>query len=514
VTDRNNIIDPWSTGFVDDLVREFFGDVTRLRLTRASFRNDPRRLGVYLDMPSPAAMRDPLWRVRAVPRDLIDRRVEITGPAVDPKMAITALNSGAQGYMVDAEDSMSPTWSNVLGTQATLVGIVRRSLKVPEGGSKYFLSDRLPTLHFRPRGMHLDEANWVVDGNLAPAALVDIGLFMWLNAREIMVRGSAPYVYLPKMETEMDAWLWNRIFAWIEERLGLQIGSIRCTVLVETVPAVLRLEEIIWTLRDRLTGLNVGRWDYVLSLIRSMHLDGGYVLPDRSAVTMESPAMVEYARWVVRVAHRRGAYAIGGMAADVPSRKDPVGSDVAMRSVVLDKQREALLGHDGTWVAHPDLVGPAMSAFDDVLRGQVEQRWNLPPGDRLDFSILTTPPVGPRTMDGLRNAVATTLVYMDAWLSGNGCVAMGGKMEDAATAEISRALVWQWISRGASLDDGTMVTATLVDGVIRGEVAALVEAGAEPRREVVELLSQSIYVPRLPDHILTAGYEVLMGTRK
>ncbi len=508
---HNSIIDPRSTGFVDSLVREFRGEVDRLLRDREAMRRDPRGIQAYVEMPDPAAMRDPLWKIAAIPTDLIDRRVEITGPAVDPKMAINALNSGASGYMVDGEDSMTPTWENVLRTQSTLTGIVRRSLRVESGGIVHTMNPKTAVLHYRPRGLHLREAHWVVDDREAPGCLVDVGLFVWWNAAEMLKRGTAPYLYLPKMETEHEARFWARVLDWIEVTLNIPENSIRVTVLIETVPGLIRAENIVWSLRTRLTGLNVGRWDYVLSLIKSMRDDASYVLPDRSQITMDSIGLAEYARWVVRVAHRRGAHAIGGMAAQVPSRKDPGAAARAIDAVRRDKAREVAAGHDGTWVAHPDLVPVAMSTFDVELKGRCEQRWNLPVGERLDLGAVLTPMVGMRTVDGVRDAVRTTLVYMDAWLGGNGCVGMDGKMEDAATAEISRALLWQWVARVAELDDGTRVTVDLVDAVIRGEAAARSAAGTEPRAVAIDILVRSIFLREPPENIITEAYDALVA---
>jgi malate synthase len=505
-----SIIDPRSRGFVNSLVREFRGDVDKLLKDREEMRRDPRGIQAYVEMPSPAAMRDPLWKIAAVPTDLIDRRVEITGPAVDPKMAINALNSGACGYMVDGEDSMSPTWENVLRTQSTLTGIVRRSLCAESGGVVHTMNPKTAVLHYRPRGLHLYEKNWVVNEVAAPGCLVDVGLFMWWNAAEMLKSGCAPYLYLPKMETEHEARFWAHVLNWIEVTLNIPENCVRVTALIETVPGLIRAENIIWSLRTRLTGLNVGRWDYVLSLIKSMRGVEDYVLPDRSQITMDSIGLAEYARWVVRVAHRRGAHAIGGMAAQVPSRKDPVAAAVAIDAVRRDKMREVVAGHDGTWVAHPDLVSVVMLTFDAELKGQYEQKWNLPVGDRLDLDVVLSPMVGTRTMNGVRNVVRTVLVYMDAWLGGNGCVGMDGKMEDAATAEISRALLWQWVARGAELDDGTRVTVDLVDAVIRGEAAALCAAGTEPRAGVIDLLVRSIFLHEPPENIITEAYKELV----
>lgn len=513
MTQEYAVIDPWSTEFVDRLVREFRDELNTLLRERVSLKTDPRGLEAYTSMPTPWAMRDPLWRVRPVPVDLIDRRVEITGPAVDPKMAINALNSGASGYMVDGEDSLSPTWANVIMTQRTLMGIVRRGLHVESsGGKRYSIDDGSSTvLHYRPRGLHLTEAHYHVDGARAPACLFDVGLFLFNNAREQITRGGAPYLYLPKLETEFEARFWSRVLSWCEEQLGLPQWMIRVTVLVETLPALLRLEPIIWALRERLTGLNVGRWDYMLSLIRSLHRDSSYVLPDRGMMGMDSPALAEYARWVVRTAHRRGAHAIGGMAAQVPGRRDPAATERAFTAVRRDKMREVELGHDGTWVAHPDLVPVAMEAMTRGMQWSHEQRWVLPGRETLDLKTVTSPMAGPRTVSGLHDAVRTVMMYLDAWLGGNGCVALDGKMEDAATAEISRALLWQWVARGAELDDGTRVDVNRVVGVIRGEAAALAAAGTEPRERTLELLFESIMSPEPIDNIITSAYENIIA---
>jgi len=507
----SSIVDQGATKFVDDFVRTFRKDHETVLAVRDDSRHDPRGLQAIVDLPTPWAMKDPLWKIAPVPTDLIDRRVEITGPAIDPKMAINALNSGASGYMVDGEDSLSPTWENVLRTHSTLTGISRRTLEVNVGGSVHRMAKKTAVLHYRPRGLHMFEKHWLVDGQPAPAALVDAGLFLYWNAGELLSRGTGPYMYLPKLETEFDARFWSRALKWAETALGIPENSVRVTVLIETLPALIRAESILWSLRERVTGLNVGRWDYVLSLIRSMHADHEYVLPDRSAMSMDESPLAEYARWVVRTAHRRGAHAIGGMAAQVPSRKDPVAAQRAIDAVRRDKLREVAAGHDGTWVAHPDLVPVAMDVFDVELDGALEQRWNIHGSTELNLNLIVVPMSGPRTESGLRDAVRVTLVYVDAWLRGNGCVAMDGKMEDAATAEISRALLWQWVARGALLDDGTRVDANRVIGVIRGEAAALAAAGTEPRVETIGLLERSILVKRLPDHILTSAYEILVN---
>jgi malate synthase len=328
-----------------------------------------------------------------------------------------------------------------------------------------------------------------------------MGLYVYLNAAELLRRGSGPYLYLPKLEVENEARFWHRVASWMEAKLELPKYSIRFTVLVETLPALLRLEPIVWSLRKRLVGLNVGRWDYIFSCIKVLR-HPGYVLPDRRELTMAQPQLAEYARWVVNVAHRRGCHAIGGMAANVPSRKDHVAARAALEAVEVDKLREVMAGHDGTWVAHPDLVQVAMEAFDSVLKGEVEQRRVVPGPDVLNVALVTSPIVGNVTDAGVREAAKSALVYLDAWLGGNGCVAMDGKMEDAATAEISRALLWGWLRNG-------IVGRDYVEAVIRGEAGALVAAGAEPRRETVELLLSAVFSPEPPEFITLPAYDVV-----
>lgn len=507
---HNHIIDPWSTQFVDDLVRRFRDEVKLLLRERGMRRAHP--LGpvrAHLDMPGHHEMRDPTWRVRAVPADLLDRRVEITGPAVDPRMAAKALNSGAQGYMVDGEDSLSPTWEGVLRTQSTLTGIVRRSLHTAPGCEDLTLVDRPAVLHFRPRGLHLTEKHWLVDGAPAPAALVDAGLFLFHNAVELLARRGAPYLYLAKLETEWEARLWHRVLEWCEDRLGLPDGRIRVTVLVETLPGLIRADSIVWALRDRLTALNVGRWDWIFSAVKCHARDPRWILPNRAAVGMDTGALSEYARWVVHAAHARGAHAIGGMAAQVPNRRDPVATLEAAAAVRRDKVREFALGHDGTWVAHPDLVPTALAAWRDTVGAAHNQLSALPGASHLDTTRVVTPPPGPRTREGLREAVRAVLRYASAWLSGNGCVALDGRMEDAATAEICRALLWQWVARGAELDDGTRVTVDLFDAVVRGETEALVAAGWTPRQDAVDFLTRGVISPNLSEFMVADMYEVL-----
>lgn len=499
-----SIVDPWSTQFIEELIEVFEPDLRGILQARAERRADPRGVvAAVLEMLTPETVSDPDWRVSPPPADLEDRRVEITGPAVDPKMAVTAASSGASGYMVDGEDSLCPTWANVIRTQENLWGLVRGRLRVEANGAVLALPDRRPTLHYRPRGLHMVERRWVV-GREVPACLVDAGLYIYHNAATLLSNGSGPYLYLPKLETEHEARFWNRVVRWMEERLGLPDHCIKFTVLIETLPALLRVEQILWSIRQRVVGLNVGRWDYIFSAIKTIPPDSSVVYPDRRCITMDAPALAEYARWVVTVAHRRGCHAIGGMAAQVPSRRDPVAACVALDAVRRDKLREVGLGHDGTWVAHPDLVGVAMEAFSSGLGDRLHQKHVVPPGGGLDLGVLLGPIFGNVSGDGVVDAVRSALIYMNAWLGGNGCVAIDGKMEDAATAEISRALLWHWVDRGLLTRDG-------VESVVRGEEAALVAAGTEPRPEAASLLLDMLWSSSLPEFITVPAYDIIIN---
>lgn len=508
---KTNLIDPWSTKFIDDLVREFRADWAGLLKTREELRRDPRgHMAAVAAVPTPEVVREGTWRVGNIPGDLLDRKVEITGPAVEPKMAVNALRSGASCYMVDGEDSLCCTWDNVLRTHSTVTGIVRGTVASMSGLGD--LPVEVPTLHYRPRGLHLRESKWLVDGEEAPAALVDLGLFLWWNARELILRRKTPSLYLAKLEGEWEARWWDRVLRWVEKELKLPVNAVRVTVLVETLPGLLRLEEMVWALRERLVGLNVGRWDYIFSMLKVMSrsVEGvDWVLPDRGLLTMGSRGLAEYARWVVNVAHRRGAYAIGGMAAQVPSRKDPEAAAVAVAAVREDKLREVVLGHDGTWVAHPDLVGVAMSVWKGVLRSRVNQMGVVPGERELDLGELLVVPEGGVTEAGVRDAVRVALAYWSAWLGGNGCVGMGGKMEDAATAEIAVGLLWHWVDQRV-LVGGVPLTVAVLDGVMRGESEALIASGFAPRMsEACELVMRAVMSPDVTEFVLSEAYKLV-----
>ncbi len=437
--------------FIAELQRRY-GPEREGLLARRAARQAEIDAGASLDFPAEtAAIRAyASWRVAEGPADLLDRRVEITGPA-EPKMMINALNSGARVFMADLEDALSPTWANVIGAQRALHEAVRGRLAfdAPDG-RRYRLAERAATLLVRPRGWHLEEAHLLVDGTPVSASLFDFGLYLFWNGHERLARGTAPYFYLPKLQSHLEARLWNEVFLWSQAALGIPRGSIRATVLIETIHAAFEMDEILWELREHSAGLNAGRWDYLFSCIKTLRSRADTVLPDRAQLTMTVPFMRAYTELLVRTCHRRGAHAIGGMSAFIPSRRDAAVNDVAMARVRDDKERESRDGFDGTWVAHPDLVPLATSVFDGVLGAAPHQRERL----REDVSVSAADLVdlrvvgGAVTEAGVRLNVSVALQYLAAWLSGNGAAAINNLMEDAATAEISRSQLWQWRVQG------------------------------------------------------------------
>ena len=414
------------------------------------------------------------FTVAPVPKALQDRRVEITGPT-SRKMVINALNSGARGFMADFEDSNSPYWNNMVGGQVNLADAIRGSIEHSENGKDYSLGDDPAVLHVRPRGLHLPEAHLQLDGQPVAGAFVDFGLYVHRNAEALLERGWGPYFYIPKLESEREAALWREAFLIAEEALGLDRGTIRATVLIETIPAAFCMDAILYELRDHAAGLNAGRWDYIFSTIKRFREREEFVTPDRSAVTMTVPFMKAYSDLVVKTCHARGAHAMGGMAAVIPSRTDEEANKKAFEAVRDDKQREAESGFDGTWVAHPDSVPVATDAFDEVLGerpNQVEmQRDDVDPSADALLDVASTP--GERTEEGLRSNVNVGIQYISSWLRGNGAAGIYGLMEDAATAEIARGQVWQWVHHEATLDDGRTVTPELVRELATSELERL-----------------------------------------
>jgi malate synthase len=503
--------------FVADLARTFGPRVAELlaRRRERQARFDAGELPDFLAATADLRARD--WRIAPQPRDLLDRRVEITGPT-DRKMVINALNSGANVFMADFEDSNSPTWHNLVDGQVNLFDAVRRTIafEAADTGKKYRLGDRVAVLFVRPRGWHLVERHFVVDGAPVPGALFDFGLFLFHNAREQVARGTGPYFYLPKMESHLEARLWNDVFVRAQDALGIARGTIKATCLVETLPAAFEMDEILWELREHSAGLNCGRWDYIFSFIKKRANSPDAVLPDRSQVTMASGFLAAYVSLLIQTCHRRGAHAMGGMAAQIPIKDDPAANEAALEKVRADKLREVRAGHDGTWVAHPGLVPIAREVFDAHMRG----------ADQLDVARrdltvtrddLLRVPAGTRTEEGLRHNVRVGVQYIEAWLRGNGCVPLYHLMEDAATAEISRAQVWQWLHHaatvgGAPLDEDRFARVVAEEMArIRGEVGdPRFTAGRFPEaRDLFVRLSTS---DRFEEFLTLAAYDLLQDT--
>ena len=431
-------------------------------------------------LPDTAHIRDADWKVAPVPPSLACRRVEITGP-VEAKMVINAFNSGADSYMTDFEDSNSPVWTNLIQGQINLGQAVRRTLTLDQGGKSYRLNDKIATLQVRPRGWHLDEKHVLIDGKRVSGALFDFALFMFHNGKEMSGQGLGPFFYLPKVESHVEARLWNEVFVMTQEALGIPQGSIKATVLIETILAAFEMEEILYELREHSGGLNAGRWDYIFSCIKKFKLDKDFCLADRAKVTMTAPFMRAYALLLLKTCHKRGAPAIGGMSALIPIKNDPVKNEIAMAGIIADKRRDAMDGYDGGWVAHPGLVEASMKEFVAVLGDRPNQFDKQKPevevtaGELLDFR-----PEAPITDAGLRMNINVGIHYLGAWLAGNGCVPIHNLMEDAATAEISRSQVWQWIrSPKGVLDDGRKVTAELVRQYVPEELAKIKAGGFE-----------------------------------
>ena len=455
-------------GFLAELAARFAPRVEQLLRAREQRqqRLDAGELPDFLA--ETRAVREGEWRIAGIPADLLDRRVEITGPT-DRKMIINALNSGAKVFMADCEDSLAPSWDNVIGGQANLRDAVLRRIDFTSAeGKAYRLNAETAVLIVRPRGWHLAEKHLLHDGRAVPGALVDFGLYVFHNHAALRERGTGPYFYLPKLESHREARLWAEVFDFTERRLGLAHGTIKCTVLIETILAAFEMDEILFELRDSIVGLNCGRWDYIFSFIKKFAKRADFVLPERRLVTMTTHFMRSYSLLCIRTCHRRGAFAMGGMAAQIPIKHDPVANEAAIAKVRADKEREAGDGHDGTWVAHPGLVPVAMDVFDRLMP-TANQLHRLREDVQVAATDLLQIPSGAISTEGLRDNISVSLQYMAAWLCGNGCVPINNLMEDAATAEISRAQIWQWIHhpRGV-LEDGRKITAEL----FRGELAA------------------------------------------
>ncbi|MEU0791310.1 malate synthase A [Amycolatopsis sp. NPDC005961] len=507
----DEILTPEALDFLAGLHDAFAGRRDELLQARSKRREEARTTGRLDFLPETKEIRDGDWQVAAAPPALRDRRVEITGPT-SRKMTINALNSGAKVWLADLEDANTPHWANVVSGQVNLYDAVRETISLESGGKSYALKEDVEhaTIVVRPRGWHLPERGLSFGRREAVGALVDFGLYFFHNAAELLKRGKGPYFYLPKMESHLEARLWNDVFTHSEKALGIEHGTVRATVLIETIPAAFEMEEILYELREHASGLNAGRWDYLFSVIKYFR-DAGekFVLPDRNSVTMTAPFMRAYTELLVRTCHKRGAFAIGGMAAFIPS-KDPEVNKGAFEKVHADKSREAGDGFDGSWVAHPGMVELCKEEFDKVLGdepnqlGRTRDEVSVTADQLLD--VASTP--GGATAGGLRAAVDVGVRYIASWLSGNGAAAIHNLMEDAATAEISRSQIWQWVKNGTTLDTGDVVTSELVRGVladVRGELAR--ELPADRLLPAIELFEQVALADEFPDFLTLPAYE-------
>ena len=511
------VLTPAAIIFLAELEREFGEERHRLLARRAEIQ---QRLdaGWKPDfLPETKSIRAADWRVAPIPDDLQDRRTEITGPT-DRKMVINALNCGASVFMADFEDANTPSWDNMVDGQASLMDAVRREITFddPETGRHYSLNDKTAVLFVRPRGWHLPEKHVLVDGEAMSGALFDFGLFFFHNARELLARGSGPYFYLPKIESHLEARLWNEVFLYAQAKLGLPKGTIRATVLIETIMAAFEMDEILWELKDHSAGLNCGRWDYIYSYIKKFAEDPHCMMPDRGQVTMTSHFLRSYSLLLIKTCHRREIHAMGGMAAQIPIRNDPAANEAAMEKVRADKLREAGDGHDGTWVAHPGLVGIAKEIFDREMP-QPNQIARKRQGVHVSAADLLAVPTGTITEAGLRQNLNVGIGYIEAWLRGTGCVPLYNLMEDAATAEISRAQLWQWIRHSATVEDGRPIDVALCNALLDEELGKLREAvGDEAYRrgrylDAACLFGELIEAAAFPEFLTIPAYDMIVA---
>ncbi|MBX9599399.1 MAG: malate synthase A [Bryobacteraceae bacterium] len=506
------VLTPEAVRFVEALARNFEErrrDLLRKRVERQA-RVNAGELPDFL--PETASIRESEWTVAPIPPDLQDRRVEITGP-VDRKMVINALNSGANVFMADFEDANSPTWDNAIEGQVNLRDAVNRTIEYtsPEG-KRYKLNDKVAVLFVRPRGWHMVEKHFYVDGQPISASLFDFGLFFFHNAKNQIARGAGPYFYLPKMESHLEARLWNDVFHFAQDYIGIPRGSIRATVLIETIFAAFEMHEILWELRDHSAGLNCGRWDYIFSFIKKLGGNPAFILPNRAQVTMDRDFLNAYVQLLIQTCHKRNIHAMGGMAAQIPIKNDPEANEKAIDKVRQDKLREVQAGHDGTWVAHPGLVGLAKAVFDAFMQGpnQIHRKRE---DVRITRDDLLKVHAGTITEDGLRLNINVGIQYLESWLLGNGCVPIYNLMEDAATAEICRAQVWQWLRHKARLDDGRVVTPELVRQLADEEFDRILNQTSPEKftcrrfAEAEELFEEIATAPQFPDFLTLEAYE-------
>jgi len=492
-------------GFVALLHKEFNGRRLELLASREERKKrlDAGELPDFLE--ETREIRESEWTVAPIPHDLRDRRVEITGP-VDRKMIINALNSGASVFMADFEDASSPTWENNIQGQLNLIDAVRRTITFASGGKQYKLKDETATLLVRPRGWHLNEEHVTVDGVAVSGSLFDFALYFFHNAKELIARGTGPYFYLPKMESHLEARLWNDVFVRAQQELGIPVGTIRATVLIETILASFEMHEILWELRDHSAGLNCGRWDYIFSFIKKFRARHDFITPDRASITMDKAFLAAYVDLLIQTCHERGIHAMGGMAAQIPIKGDDAANEAAFAKVRADKLREVKAGHDGTWVAHPGMVALAKEVFDEHMpaANQIDRA----PGRSRAANELLELPEGVITEKGVRQNVNVGLLYLAAWLGGSGAVPLYNLMEDAATAEISRTQIWQWIHHGAHLDDGRLIDAALYEQIRDEELARI---GDEPHvNTAAKLFDELILADELADFLTIPAYQELL----
>lgn len=507
----DKVLTPEAEQFLIALHHNFESERRRLLALRVERQDRFKSSGQLPEISVNSDIRAARWQVADCPADLLDRRVEITGP-VERKMMINALNSGAKVFMADFEDSLSPTWKNVLEGQLNCMEAVRRTLTYisPENREYKLADETLATLVVRPRGWHLVERHVLVDGEPISASLFDFGLYFFHNASELLARGSGPYFYLPKLESHLEARLWNSVFNFAQDWLAIPRGSIRATVLIETILAAFEMDEILFELKDHAAGLNAGRWDYIFSMIKKLGSMPQFVLPDRAAVTMAVPFMRAYATLLVQTCHKRGAHAIGGMAAFIPSRRDAQVNERAMTRVREDKMREAGDGFDGTWVAHPDLVPVAMKVFDSVLKEAPHQKDKLP--EKVDTALLDCSFPGAVTTSGVENNIDVALQYIESWLKGTGAAAIYNLMEDAATAEISRAQLWQWLLHGVKLEDGQVFDRELYLSTKAKVVSRLTEKAQGQSKEMAyaeRILDELVLSERFVEFLTLPAYSYL-----
>lgn len=512
---QDRILTAEAIAFLESLENTFGSRRRDLMADRVTLQQKLDAGGTLDFLPETATIRASDWKVRPAPADLQDRRVEITGP-VDRKMVINALNSGASAFMADFEDSNTPTWSNQINGQVNLLDANLGTIEFSDtkSGKEYRLNKDHAVLLVRPRGLHMEEKHLTLNGQYMSASLFDFGLYLFHNASVLLKDGTGPYFYLPKLESHHEAKWWSDVLCHAEDSLNLPRGTIRATILIETIPASFQMDEILYALKDHIVGLNCGRWDYIFNFIKRFSKRADFILPDRGEVGMTSHFLRSYSLNLIKTCHRRGAHAMGGMAAQIPIKNDEEANNRAMERFIADKERESRDGHDGTWVAHPALVTKAMEIFNDAMP-QVNQIDKTPPDITVTAKDLLTIPSGNITEEGLRKNINVGLLYLKSWLSGNGCVPIYNLMEDAATAEISRTQLWQWRRHGAKLQDGRAIDDALMTKFLEQEAAALIAQGDDRYlRDAIMLFNGMVMDDVLDEFLTTKAYDIVLAYEK